>query len=249
MADSTSRKFVLLDTSTALGYYVPEAATNADSAQRVRTLFESVRHHRSDIHLLIPNIVVAEVFCQLARLCYSSWDKQVNRKFGGAGKTLDTRRYKSACERFRRDIHNGALLYQEDLNRYHILTLDLIAPVDKYRKFYRNNNVRSMGTSDLLIGAMAMHLARVHGRENFALASNDRRMTAIFAKAAPTLNRNTARELGLISKCVELGFGPWRVEVHPLVLDFARSKDAALEAFFGKWPLVTGKLRNRTPKA
>lgn len=249
MSDFASRKFVLLDTSTVLGYYIPEAATNAESAQRVRTLFESVRHHRSDIHLLIPNIVVAEVFCQLARLCYSFWDRQVNKKFGGNGKTLDTRRYKSACDRFRRDIHNDALLYQEDLNRYHILALDLIAPIDKYRKFYRNNNVRSMGTSDLLIGAMAMHLARVHGRDNFALASNDRRMTAIFARAAPTLNRNTARQLGLIATCEELGFGPWGAEIHPQVLDFARSKESDLNAFFGKWPLITGKIRNRKPKA
>lgn len=249
MTEPLPRKFVLLDTSTILGYYVPEAATNPDSAKRIKTLLEAVRHHRADVHLLIPNIVVAEVFCQLSRLCYSSWDKQVNKKFGGKGKTLDTRRYKSACARFRRDIHNGALLYQEELNRYHILALDLIAPVDKYRKYYRSGNVKSMGASDLLIGAMAMHLARVHGKEHFALISNDRRMEAIFSKAGPTLHRNTASSLGLITKCEELGFGPWCADVYPKVIDLARCKDAALEAFFGQWPMATGKIRNRRPKA
>lgn len=249
MTESHSRKFVLLDTSTILGYYVPEAATNPDSAKRVRILIEAVRHHRADVQLIIPNIVVAEVFCQLARLCYSSWDKQINKKFIGTRKTLDTRRYKSACDRFRRDIHNGALLYQEELNRYHILALDLIAPVDKYRKFYRKGNVKSMGASDLLIGAMAMHLARIHGKEHFTLISNDRRMAAIFSKAGPALHRNTARTLGLIAKSEELGFGPWCPDVYPQVIDFARCKDAALVAFFGLWPMATGKIRNRQPKA
>jgi hypothetical protein len=249
MTEPRPRKFVLLDTSTLLGYYVPEAATNPDSAKRIRVLLEAVRHHRTDVHLLVPNIVVAEVFCQLARNCYSSWDKQVNKKFGGKGKTLDTRRYKSACERFRRDIHNGALLYQEELNRYHILALDLIAPVDKYKKFYRNGNVRSMGASDLLIGAMAMHLARVHGKEHFALISNDRRMEAIFSKAGPGLHRNTAAKLGLIAKCEELGFGPLCADVYPKVIDLARCRETVLESFFGHWPMATGKLRNRQPKA
>lgn len=249
MTEKKARKFVLLDTSSILGYYVPESATNQDSAKRARIILEAVRHHRVDIHLLIPNIVVAEVFCQLARLCYSSWDPQVNKKFGGKGKTLDTRRYKSACARFRRDIHNGALLYQEELNRYHILALDLIAPIDKYKKLYRKGNVRSMGTSDLLIGAMALHLSRVHGKENFALISNDRRMEAIFSKSGPTLHLITATNLGLTSKCRELGFGPWCSGIYPHVIDLARCKDSALESFFGHWPMATGKLRNRAPKA
>lgn len=249
MPDVQSRKFVLIDTSTILGYYVPEASTNLESAQRARTLLEAVRHHRVDVHLIIPNIVVAEVFCQLARLCYSAWDKTVNRKFGGKGRTLDTRRYKSACARFRRDIHNGALLYQEELNRYHILALDIIAPIDKYKKLYRKGNVRSMGTSDLLIGGMALHLSRVHGKENFALISNDRRMAAIFSKAGPKLNPVTAVNLGVTAKCKELGFGPLCGDIYPQVLDFARCPESTLEAFFGHWPLATGKLRNRVPRA
>ena len=252
MTDSASqgRKFILLDASVILGYYVSEAATNAESARRIHTILESVRHHHLDAHLYIPNIVVAEVFCQLARLCYSKWDKRVSSKFPGARKTLDTRRYKSACDKFRRDIHNGALMYQYELNRYHVLALDLIAPVDKHRKFYRKEkNVRSMGASDLLIGAMAMHLTRVHGRENVVLLSNDRRMSAIFGSAAPKMNANTAIDLGLYSACKKLGFGTWRAEIYPRVLDLARCKDAALVEFFGAWPLSVAKKRNHEPKA
>jgi hypothetical protein len=243
------RKFVLLDTSAILGYYVPEAATSPKAAQRVQILLDAVRHHHADVQLLIPNIAVAEVFCQLARLCYSSWDKQVARKFVGNGKTLDTRRYKTACNNFRRDLHNGALLYQEAVNRYHILALDLIAPIDKYRKFYRSKTTRSMGASDLLIGAMTMHLARVHGKPHVALIANDRRMEAIFAKAGPALKESTAQRLGLVSKSKELGFGDWCTDIYPQVIDLARCTDKKLETFFGAWPLVTRKTRNRAPKA
>ncbi|MFN7883508.1 MAG: hypothetical protein ACK5PF_10925, partial [bacterium] len=77
---SQRRKYLLLDASALIGYYVREAATNADSADRIETLLEAVRHHHLDAHLYIPNIVVAEVFCQLARLCYSGWDRQVSSK-------------------------------------------------------------------------------------------------------------------------------------------------------------------------
>lgn len=245
----SSRKFLLLDTSAILGYYIPEAATNADAAARIRILIEATRHHRADLQLLVPNIVVAEVFCQLARLCYSTWDKQVNRTFGGKGKALDTRRYKSARDRFRRDIHNGGLLYQMDLGRYHILALDLIAPVDKHRKIYRSKNTKSMGTDDLLIGGMALHLVKTHGKDNFAVIANDRRMVSVFSKTSPNLNRMTAINLGLTSKSRELGFGEWCSDIYPQVLDLARCKDSDLKTFFEIWPLPTGKLRNVDPKA
>jgi hypothetical protein len=243
------RLFILLDTSVLLGYYVPEAATNPEAQSRITTLLEAVRHHRADVHLFVPNIVVAELYCQLARLCYSGWDKRVSSKFPGTKKTLDTRRYKSACDKFRRDIHNGALLYQYELNRYHVLSLDLIAPIDKYRKYYRSKNVRSMGASDLLLGAMAMHLSRVHGLENVALLSCDRRMKAIFEKAPQSLNLNTAVDLGLYSASDKLGFGRWNAKIYPKVIDLARCNDSELEAFFGGWPLPTKKIRNVKPKA
>ena len=245
----TSRKFVLVDSSVLIGYYVPEAATNTEASSRIKVLIEAIRHHRADIHLYVPNIVIAETFCQLARLCYSKWDKQVNSKFPGTRKTLDTRKYKTACDKFRRDIHNGALLYQYELNRYHVLALDLLAPVDKHRKFYRKKGVRSMGASDLLIGSMAMHLSRVHERASVALLSNDRRMTAIFGKAAPKINKNTAIDLGLLTTSKKLGFGEWGERIYPQVIDLARCRESELIEFFGVWPLETKKLRNRDPKA
>lgn len=244
-----ARKVLLWDASVVIPYYVPEGARNGTAASRVPIILDAVRHHRLEALCLIPNIVVAEVFTAFDRLCYSSWDAQVNKMFGGAGKTLHTKKYRTARKSFQADIHNGALFYQHDLGRYHILGLDLIAPVDKHRKFYRKKDVRSMGASDLLIGSMALHLVRCHGRENVRLLTADRRMHAIFERACSKLKPETAKELGLIDKAKELGFGPWSGDLYPYVLDLERCSDKALEAFFGVWPLPTRKTRGKDPKA
>ena len=212
-------------------------------------VIEAVRNHRMAAHCYIPNLVVAEVFSAFDRACYSRWDAQIGRQFGGASRTLDKRRYRSARSRFRKDIHNGALFYQYDLSRYHILALDLIAPIDKHRKFYRSKNVRSMGAFDLLIGAMAMHLVRLHGREKVFLISTDRRMNAIFADVPSTLRQPTVRALGLDLASSQLGFGRWRPEIYPSVIDLARCKRKDLKMYFGDWPLKTRKTRNTPGKS
>jgi predicted nucleic acid-binding protein len=244
-----ARKILLWDASVVIPYYVPEGTKNGKAASRVPIILDAVRHHRLDALCLIPNVVVAEVFAAFDRLCYSSWDAQIGKVFGGKGKTLDTRKYRTARKHFQRDIHNGALFYQHDLGRYHILGLDLIAPVDKHRKFYRSKDVRSMGASDLLIGSMALYLVRVHGRENVRLLTADRRMHAIFDQACSKLKQETAKKLGLIHKAKVLGFGPWSGDLYPRVLDLERCPDKDLEAFLGEWPLSSRKTRGKEPKA
>lgn len=248
-ASPVERKFLLWDASAIIPYYVPEAAVSPKARNRVCNLIDAARHHHIDAQFFIPNIVVAEVFVAFDRLCYSSWDPQVFRKFGGTGRALHQSKYRAVRRRFRNDIHNGALFYQYELNRYHILGLDLIAPVDKYRQFYRSGHIRSMGASDLLVGSMAVHLARIHGKANAALITTDRRMEAIFSKACPRLNRNTATKLGLTAAAQELGFGRWGAGVYPPVIDIARCTDARLREWFGEWPLPTNKVRGRVPKA
>jgi hypothetical protein len=243
------RKFILWDASAIISYYLRIAAANTLTHDRAFILVDAVRNHRTDIHFFIPNIVVAEVFTAFDRYCYSCWDKQIYKKFGGKGKALHANKYQSIRRKFRADIHNGALFYQCELNRYHILALDLIAPVDKYRQYYRKGRVQSMGASDLLVGAMAIHLSKIHGRERVALVTTDRRMEAIFSKACPKLPITTAKKLGLIQKAKELGFGTWEPSIYPHVIDLARCKDSLLIEWFGTWPLNTRKVRGRESKA
>lgn len=230
-------------------YYLPEATKNPKAAERAEIICDAVRHHRFDAVCYIPNIVVGETFSCFDRECYSGWDPQISKKYPGTQRTLNTNRYRSVRDKFRRDIHNGALFYQLELNRYHILALDLVAPVDKYRKHYRTKGQKSMGASDLLIGAMAMHLARTHGRENVCLLTADRRMDAIFGRTCPALAEGTAEKLGLMKTSKKLGFGRWKPEIYPQVLDLQRAPIKRLKEFFGDWPLNTRKTRGRAPKA
>ncbi len=163
------RRWLLWDTSVIVLYYLPEATKNEKVGERAGIICDAVRHHRLDAVCYIPNIVVAETFGVFDRECYSAWGEQINNHYPSTQKTLNTKRYRTVRAKFRKDIHNGALFYQLELNRYHILALDPVAPVDKHPKYYRSRRTWSMGASDLLIGAMAMHLTRTHGRENVCL--------------------------------------------------------------------------------
>ena len=216
-------KYILWDASAVIAYYVPELAATAKAAERVENLVQSLRHHRFNGFFYIPNVVVAETFVTFDRYHYSTWDRKVNKKFGAPGRSLHAVRYRSARSRFRRDIHNGALFYQCDLNRYHILGLDLISPVDKHRKFYRKPSVSSMGTFDLLIGAMALHFTKIHGPDNFALLTTDRRMQAIFDQTCRTLPASTRRRaavlcvtmLSLVRQASDTPCSTWRNDGRP----------------------------------
>lgn len=246
---NNNRLFLLWDSSVVIPHYLPNASKNDKVADRAKLILNAVRNHKLNAHCYIPNIVVAEVFSAFDRECYSGWDPQIYKKYGGKGKTLHKKTYTNAKNKFRNDIHNGALFYQYDLNRYHILTLDLIAPVDKYRQFYRTKQVKSMGASDLLIGAMAVHLSKIHGRENLLLLTADRRMNAIFANACPSTNLNTAEKLGLKNAAEKFGFGKWGPNIYPRVLDLQRANETQLKDYFGNWPLNTRKIPGRDPKA
>lgn len=249
MNSPSIRKHILWDTSVLLGYYIENAKTNDSARKRTRIIIESVRNHRTDAILYVPSIVVAEVFTSMDRHCYSGWDPEITKKYGGSSRTLHKGTYRAARDRFRNDIHNGALFYQIELNRYHVLSLDLLSPVDKYRKYYRTKRTRSMGASDLLIGAMAMDLVRKHGGDMVALMTSDRRMHAIFDKTPSSLNPNTAKDLGLKDASIKLGYGPWSNKLYPRVIDLARCSDKELKEFFSNWPLVMRKMRNVKPKA
>lgn len=242
-------KVLLWDTSVVFPYYLPDASRNATAAERSRIIIDAVRNHHLNAICYIPNIVIAEVFTCFDRECYSGWDSQISSKYPGNQTTLHQKKYRTARKSFSKDIHNGALFYQMELNRYHILALDLVSPVDKYRQFYRSTRTRSMGSSDLLIGAMAMHLSRLNGKENTALLTGDRRMKAIFANAAPNLKTSTAERLELTKRAPELGFGKWGADIYPNVIDLERDTTKSLKEFFGTWPLATRKKRGKEPKA
>jgi hypothetical protein len=114
------------------------------------------------------------------------------------GGTIDTRIYQSLCEQFQKDIHNARLLYQLELNRYHVLALDLVAPIDHYFKIRRTQKFsRPSGTFDQLIVAMSIHLAHVHGQNNVAILTADSRLTDLVTKCRTPISTKTVQKLKL----------------------------------------------------
>jgi len=175
-------RFCLLDANLVAGYYLPESLKSMKARNRVKTIIESVRKGACpEVFLYVPNFCIAEVFRVFARYCWATWDSTVEKHLPGG---LDQRKYKTYCRKFHQDIHNGMLIQQVELNRYHVLATDLISPVDAYYQYYRHRpggkryRKQMMSAMDHLIIGMGIHLTRVHSRGNFAILTADNRLTS-----------------------------------------------------------------------
>lgn len=228
--------YVLFDTNLVLGYYLPRALDFRTARSRVRTLVDSVRSGQSNHFFYLPNFCIAEVFSSFAKYSFGQYNRHVARNGG----TIDTRVYQSLCGQFRRDIHNGRLFYQLELNRYHVLAIDLVAPIDHYFKIRRTNRWSNpAGTFDQLIVGMAIHLAHVHGQDNVVLVTADSRLTDLVQKCRQDISEQTIERLKLqdASDVAGKDFGP---DIFPEALHLGRCRDVDLGRLLGEWPLPVG---------
>jgi hypothetical protein len=230
--------YYLLDANLVLGYYVPRILDFAKARERIRILVDSVRSGESAHFLYVPNFVIAEVFSNFAKYSFGRYNRQV-KKNGG---TIDTRIYQSLCDQFHKDIHNGRLFYQLELNRYHVLGVDLVAPIDHYFKIQRKQKFSNpAGTFDQLIVAMSVHLGHIHGIDNVAILSADTRLTQVVEKCRRKISPNTVKKLKL-SRAQDIAgkaFGP---NIFPEALHLGKCGTRDLERLFGRWPLSVGKI-------
>ena len=228
-------RFLLLDANVVAGYYLPESLNSRRARERVPLLFDSVRNGWCpEIFLYIPNLCIAEVFVVFAKYRFAKWHKDVKKNLPSG---LSADRYVKLRKDFQSDLHNGKLLQQVELNRYHVFASDLISPVDAHYEHYRGKkNKRMMQTVDHLIIGMGIQLAKVHGRDNFAIVTSDHRFTKILEKAW-AIGKATATELGLIERAQGLGFQEYGKHVYPNVVDLASARNSELEEFLGMWPL------------
>lgn len=221
-------RYLLLDANIVATYYLPESCPkrNASKVQaRIRSLIDSVRFgHLKDTKLLIPSICVPEVFGVFAKYRFSSWNAHVTEP-------IDDLRYWRCRLAFRNDIHNGRLISQVDISRYHILATDLISTVDHYYEVYRSRNKRQrnkrpMGTSDHLVIGMGIHLVKTRGANNVTLLTSDHRMGKV-VKRAQSIKVASAARLGLLRTARDLGlsFSP---EIYPVTLNLANASNEDL---------------------
>lgn len=239
--------YLLLDSNVTAGYYLPRSLGSKRARVRIQNIFDSVRSGQSPHFLYIPNFCVAEVFSVFAKYSFGAWNRHVPS-------TIDTRVYKSLVEQFRADIHNGRFLYHYELARYHILGIDLVAPVDHYYRFSRSKKkggaspvatrrkkggVAPMATLDHLIISMGIHLARIHGSDRVGILTADDRLTNILGRCRKGIDRSTIKKLklDLAAQTTGMAFGP---DIFPKFANLKASTNAELRDLFGAWPLPVG---------
>lgn len=248
-------KYILLDANVLAAYYLPRSTRSANTKSRVEILFDSARSGKRDFFFYLPNFCVAEVFSVFMKYAFGHWNKHVAQK-----PVLDTRIYNSLVKQFEKDIHNGTFIYHYELARYHVLAINLVAPIDHYFQISRSRqkkiatpktgganktkpNVNPMGTFDHLIIAMGIHLAKIHGSDNVAIVSSDIRLTNVLAKCKTIIPSETQKKLKLdqAEKLTGIAFKPTSFPHH---INLVNSSVADLKALFGNWPLPIGKVPN-----
>src|SRR5205823_2465890 len=103
--------------------------------------------------------------------------------------------------------HNSAVFEQVDINRYHILATDLIAPVDHRYQIRKKKGEKNgpMGATDHVVLGMGIYMSRVFGRDSLLILSADRRMWDS-VKRAQRMKAQTADYMRLPQRAAELGY-------------------------------------------
>jgi hypothetical protein len=231
-------KYLLLDANVTAAYYLPRSTSSSKVRERIELLLNSVRSGNYKFFLYIPNFCIAEVFSVFAKHAFGKWNPHV-RRIG----TIDKRIFRSLSDQFAKDIHNARFIYQYELSRYHILGIDLIAPIDHYYQITRGNTQRHipMGTFDHLIIAMGVHLAHIHGQDKVVIVSADERLTKVLSRCRTPLSRTIAKKLRLDRAHQVTGkrFSP---DIFPSHVNLKTATQSELETAFGEWPLKVSKL-------
>src|SRR5450755_2334043 len=167
------RHYVLLDACVPAAHFAPKSTRNATLVSRSTCLFEGAANNEQ-IRFLIPNFCIAEVFAVFEKYRWGrTWNPQVL-----PAHTLTAREFTAARKGFGEAIHNASNILQVELNRYHILSVDLISPVNNAYQINRarrgargRRNTSPASTYDMLVAAMGIWLGQQYGPENFTLVT------------------------------------------------------------------------------
>ncbi len=161
-------KYYLIDTSAIIPYYVPSYLT-----KKITRIIEEKQ--KGEAFLYMPNFCIAEVFNTFAKFCFRQ-------------KKITEKEYEACSNKFKDAIHNARLIYHYELNRYHILNIDCIAPfehqycltrIKKTPNGKEENEDWFMSTFDMLLISMGIELVKMMGNENVSLITCDKRIKTI----------------------------------------------------------------------
>jgi hypothetical protein len=230
--------YCLLDANLVLGYDLPRALDFTKARERICVLVDSVRSGQSTHFLYVPNFAIAEVFSNFAKYSFGRYNRQLKKNCG----TIDTRIYQKLCDQFHHDIHNGRLFYQVELNRYHVLGVDLVAPIDHYFKNQRKQKFSNpAGTFDQLIVAMSVHLGHIHGIDKVVLLTADTRLAQVVEKCRRKISPNTIERLKL-TRAQDVAGKAFSPNIFPEAIHLSKCGKYDLARLFGRWPLPVGKI-------
>jgi hypothetical protein len=230
--------YFLLDANLAAGYYLPRSLNSKKASERIRIIIDSIRSGRTEAFIYMPNFCIAEVFSVFMKYSFGQWNRHVKSKG-----TIDTRVYNSLVKQFQKDIHNGKFIYHLELNRYHVLGINLVAPIDHYFQISKTKAV-PMSAFDQLVISMGVNLAHIHGSENVCILSADDRLTTILTKCKTRIPVKTIHKLKL-SIAEEVTGRPFSPEIFPKHLNLKSAKNNELQAIFGKWPLEIDSITDK----
>lgn len=232
-------KYLLIDANVAAGYYLPECISNKNAARNIELILDYARLNKDEVFIYIPNFCVAETVSVFIKKSFSKWNKQVKS-------TIDTRVYKSLVNQFQNDIHNGSFLYHLELNRYHVLGINLVAPIDHYFKISKQvpkkNNINPASTFDHLIISMGIQLVKIHGSENVFIVTADNRLASIIKKCKSKIKEETLKKIK-ISIAENVCSTKFSKEIFPNYLNVNTCVDKDLALLFGE-----NILKARRPK-
>ncbi|MCX8083188.1 MAG: hypothetical protein N3D17_07375 [bacterium] len=161
-------KYYLLDASAIIHYYIPSQLTT-----KINKLIE--KKQQGEVFLFIPIFCIAETYNTFAKYYYRE------RKI-----TEDN--YNSIYKKFTDDVRRGKLFYQIELNRWHVMNVDYISPIEhtwfttKKNKEDEENERKVdwyLSTFDILFIAVGIELAKMLGRNDINLVTCDDRIKTI----------------------------------------------------------------------
>lgn len=223
---------ILVDACVAAAYFAPKTTRSKNLRTRASCLFEG-RSTEFETDLLIANFCIAEVFAVFEKYRWGrTWNKHVKKT-----NTLTMREFETARDAFRNAVHNGATILQCELNRYHVLSVDLVSPVNNAYKIKRDRskkqNVVPAQTYDMLIAAMGIWLQKQFGKPNFTLVTGDERIAQVVSRAKSVkLNSTMRSHLKDVAVRLGLNYGP---DMYPEVLNLTQAGCRELQGRLPSW--------------
>lgn len=227
------RHYVLLDANVPAAAFAPKTTGNQTLLARASAMLKGSTPD-FDVKFLMPNFCIAEAFAVFEKYRWGrTWNAHVK-----AINTLTPTEFVNARAGFRSAIHNASGILQVELDRYHVLCVDLISPVNNAYKINRNRGgkkkpSRPGSTYDMLIAAMGIWLAQQHGRGNFTIVTGDQRLADVLYRArSVALSRAISTHLTDTAASLGLTYGP---DLYPEAIDLAHASKAELRARFPNW--------------